>query len=753
MEKFFILFVVIIGLSGENILGQNVALETAKKAAINYYIGHFPTQLMEAPSIDEIEITDLSVYQENNINYYYTFIFNEDKGFVITSADKRYYPVLGHSYEETPDPDEKMPPPVKAWMKQYVGQIKYIRKNQITPSSKIKNLWEDLLITQKSTQLGSKSTNTTDITLDTPPWGQGWSYNDQCPEVIIEDENENKDTLNTLVGCCGVAMGIAMGYYQWPKTGLGDTSYTDTVTVNFGNSTYNWNGISQSNDWGITEANLGEGPEFLFHCAASVGTSFGPYSSGSFPSRIPYALEHHFRYQPTTKYIIRENYSDSKWKSILRNEIDEGKPMVYSGGGHAFVFDGYRTGTEEFHFNWGWNGDYIGWFYLNDLTPGEPGEHNYNDYQKAVTGIRPYYFTDFPYTTGFESGLDDCWFTRSSDDEGRIAITSGYSPYEGNNHLIMDVEQSGTYNKNEAVLTINLEGADIPMLTFYWKEFSDEGHSQDGIYFSNDGFNYSKVYELKGNEGSWEKASLNINNLASQNGLETGKSFYIKFQQYDNYPITTDGFAFDKISVDEKPFPDLTPYSCAASPTKVPPGGTVTASCYLKNQGEAQAGSSVMKFWLSDDLSYSGDDDYMGSENIGSIAPGEQTYIEKDLPLPFGIDDSYHILFLADAEDDIDEHNNEGNNWCCSNSILVSDFLKSTKVYPNPATSEVNIELPVNDVRYDISFYSMQGQNMKSLSTMKRLTRINVSELSPGMYMIKIKVLGIEIIKQLEIVR
>ena len=37
--------------------------------------------------------------------------------------------------------------------------------------------------------------------------------------------------------------------------------------------------------------------------------------------------------------------------------------------------------------------------------------------------------------------------------------------------------------------------------------------------------------------------------LAASAGLQLTDTFVIKFQQYDNYPIATDGFAFDDISL------------------------------------------------------------------------------------------------------------------------------------------------------------------------------------------------------------
>ena len=81
----------------------------------------------------------------------------------------------------------------------------------------------------------------------------------------------------------------------------------------------------------------------------------------------------------------------------------------------------------------------------------------------------------------------------------------------------------------------------------------DETHTQDGVYFSsNGGTSYVKVYSLNGgsySDNTWRTFTLDVDALAAANGLALSSTFVVKFQQYDDYPIATDGFAFDDISV------------------------------------------------------------------------------------------------------------------------------------------------------------------------------------------------------------
>ncbi|MEZ5359993.1 MAG: PKD domain-containing protein [Candidatus Zixiibacteriota bacterium] len=171
-------------------------------------------------------------------------------------------------------------------------------------------------------------------------------------------------------------------------------------------------------------------------------------------------------------------------------------------------------------------------------------------------------YATLPYSTGFETGsFDSYWFTQSSNSNGRIQITTANTP-RGSYHMTMDVISNGTYSQNEAWLRLNLAGKSDVELSFYWKEFSDEDHTQDGVFLSsNGGSTFTKVYNLTGGSTTYQQIVLDIDALAAANGLSLTSTFVVKFQQYDNYAITTDGMAFDDISVisyDIPPVADFT---------------------------------------------------------------------------------------------------------------------------------------------------------------------------------------------------
>ncbi|MCF7814069.1 MAG: T9SS type A sorting domain-containing protein [Candidatus Cloacimonetes bacterium] len=185
-------------------------------------------------------------------------------------------------------------------------------------------------------------------------------------------------------------------------------------------------------------------------------------------------------------------------------------------------------------------------------------------------------YSEIPYNTGFESGMDEYWTSKSNNLCGRIQVTSSNSPYSGSYHLTMDSNTGAQYVTNEACLYIDFTDITQADLSFYWKEFADENNTEDGIYFSDDGgSNFTKVYSLNGQsyrDRTWEDFSLDVDVLASNNDLELTNRFVIKFQQRDNNPISgyfdNDGFAFDNISITSSGGGSDTYYSDDLLPTE-----------------------------------------------------------------------------------------------------------------------------------------------------------------------------------------
>ncbi len=171
----------------------------------------------------------------------------------------------------------------------------------------------------------------------------------------------------------------------------------------------------------------------------------------------------------------------------------------------------------------------------------------------SVTDPADIYATP-PYSMGFEGGAVDQYWTLYEGTEGRIQITTAYTPHTGSYHMVMDDHTNGgSYSQNEAWMQLNLAGQSQVDLAFWWKDFSDETHTQDGVYFSdNGGASFVKVLDLNGGSYTnnvWNEFTLDLDAEAAAAGLSLTGTFVVKFQQYDNYSATTDGMAFDDIAV------------------------------------------------------------------------------------------------------------------------------------------------------------------------------------------------------------
>jgi photosystem II stability/assembly factor-like uncharacterized protein len=308
------------------------------------------------------------------------YLFNyEPYGFVLVAADDAVIPVLGYSTEDSaPWPIQS--PSAKAWLESYSHEIYRIRQNKLD-NQRTKHLWaEALSVAFKASSLDIEPLLNT-------KWGQKCYFNEDCPT----DAQAAPDLCgHTFTGCVATAMAQIMKYYSWPATDMGSFAYTlpqyGQQAANFGQTTYNWsqmpNLVVSSNPFVA---------ELLYHCGVSVMMNYGVQTSIAFDGAVVNALKTYFNYNPRLTLVTRSSLqSNTQWDSLLVNELSYGRPIYYSGvgedGSHAFVCDGYRESDGKFHFNWGWNAYYNGYYTIGNLNP---GGSTYNQSNTAIIGIQP----------------------------------------------------------------------------------------------------------------------------------------------------------------------------------------------------------------------------------------------------------------------------------------------------------------------------------------------------------------------------
>ena len=198
----------------------------------------------------------------------------------------------------------------------------------------------------------------------TTQWGQGWS-NDSTEEYAY-----NKFTpsgigcQHCLAGCVAVSMGQVMKYYQCPIV------------------TYKRKYFFEQFDWcHMPNSLISSSPLFdheceaisklLFTCADAVSMRYGCGGSQSYNSLAIDLLMDGFGYSSEARFLTRKHsylWLLNSFLDTIKMSLNMGQPVIMGaydrdGDGHSFVCDGYNDNL--YHFNWGWNGKYNGFYSFN----------------------------------------------------------------------------------------------------------------------------------------------------------------------------------------------------------------------------------------------------------------------------------------------------------------------------------------------------------------------------------------------------
>lgn len=305
------------------------------------------------------------------------FVFNQasGKGFVIVSPYTSEQPILAYSFEHPFNPNT---PGVEDWLNFYRTARPTLPSSGETKDGGVEPLLQTF-------------------------WAQTPYYNTQCPF-------DNTEGVQTTAGSVVTAMAQVMRFWQHPNVGLGNHSYSDpnygVQEADFGHSIYRWSQMPLLLDDSSSSAAIEAVSKLIYHCGVASETYFGtPSNRGGSTYVISYgiagfvcaesALRDHFKYRSSIQGIMRNNYGDNQWASLLKDELDAGRPVIYSAYheytsiSHAFVCDGYDN-NGLFHFNWGWNGDCDGYYDICNLSPVHDSmAYHFLTSQNAIIGIEP----------------------------------------------------------------------------------------------------------------------------------------------------------------------------------------------------------------------------------------------------------------------------------------------------------------------------------------------------------------------------
>lgn len=330
---------------------------------------------------------------------YHLFTGTDGRGFVIVSGDDVALPILGYSTDAHVNADGTLPPAMKELLDDLESQILQAQDAGAEQTDEVARLWQAAATTPVASAAGN-----TVVKLATATWGQGAPFNLQCPL-----DNGTR----CVSGCVATAYAIMMKYYSYPTQGQGTTEAytTSTKSLNVAarnlNHSYNWSNMptqyvsgqyttTQANNVAQLMADLGAVLKMDYTADNSVAALYQP------------DLFAHFGFNPGN-YERLDDYDMSDWILKIKDELIMKRPVIYRGadgtsGGHVFLLDGY-TDQNYFSVNWGWGGNYNGFFALSALTP---GSYNYSSGQQACFDCVPFAEATTAETVAIVDGNTPC---------------------------------------------------------------------------------------------------------------------------------------------------------------------------------------------------------------------------------------------------------------------------------------------------------------------------------------------------------
>ncbi len=373
-----------------------VPVEEAMRASKN-----FLSERVGATKAGQLELVLVNTeYSSEGVPVTYRFSVG-DHGFIVVSATDLANPVLAYSLESNFQEGTG----ADIYMNNYKNELSYLIDNP-TSALSVRNSWNHYLAADFKPY--ATKGNPCVEPLITTTWTQEQYYNTMCP---YNPRNSYNDDYHTPVGCVALTMANILYYYRYPEHGRGSVSYLPreyddegnlTYTypfqiVNYGQATYDYDAMANS-----LSAYDGELAKLIYHCGVSVRMSYGWDGSGSQSELALYALQNQYFFNDNAQFKALKDVTGGTdsltylWTNIAKEELDQHRPLFFSGrsktaGGHAWIVDGYTTinNATYFHVNWGWAGSSNGYYLINNQVSSGYGNFNADTANSMMVKLMP----------------------------------------------------------------------------------------------------------------------------------------------------------------------------------------------------------------------------------------------------------------------------------------------------------------------------------------------------------------------------
>lgn len=300
-------------------------------------------------------ITDASLY-----------VFQRGRETIICPADDGLRPTLASLDADNFGDD--MPPSLEEWLTEYSREIEWYTYHSVGDDAE-EETREDVAPMLKTA------------------WSQDAPFNNHL----------NFGDGVCKVGCAAVAAGQIMYYWGGRYYHRGCKAVTAYTT--FSNH-YKVGGLEPIKvfDYPHLSAKKPSGEKgieavatLLEYLGKSFRSDYTRGGTGATPKDVATSLKTNFRMGSNIRMVFASKGAEA-FEDAIYSDISQGRPAIVcgytaSGGGHAFVCDGYKFG--KYHFNWGWGGAYNGYFAMSALNP--MAGKMYNSNKIAIVGIQPDY--------------------------------------------------------------------------------------------------------------------------------------------------------------------------------------------------------------------------------------------------------------------------------------------------------------------------------------------------------------------------
>ena len=470
-----------------------VDISTAKSKAEQYLAQKVYTGKYMTPGALQATLLRMEMGDKAKAPVYY--IFNTATSFVIVSGDDRAEEIL--AYGDKPLNLDRIPSNMQAWLDGYKVQLDWLLTH---PEAKVE---------RPTTYKSPKADNTTIGPLLTALWDQEAPYWNQCKF------NYNGTNYMCYTGCPATSASMVLYYWKYPITQVGPVPAYDGVleigtwtSVNYTYPalpavTFDWDNMiddyTSSNATGYTAAQANAVATLMRYVGQAEHMKYGtPDAGGSgiytVDAQIIADMFIGFGYdEATTRMVQKSDYTDAEWAALIQEDIIDGRPIVYLGtagnaGGHAFNVDGYNSGTNKYHVNFGWSGEGNAWCALNAFIDDTGANFNLN--QIMIMGVQPSVgiIKATPSTVDFQGFADETYTqvvkVKAHNIESNINIAfSGDNVYSVSHTTITAEEAASgvdvvvTYAPTEAgessaTLTLSCADEDVETVTVPIKGFA-----------------------------------------------------------------------------------------------------------------------------------------------------------------------------------------------------------------------------------------------------------------------------------------